>query len=125
MGAVYEAVDQRLSSIVAIKETLVTSEDARRAFEREASLLANLRHRSLPSVTDHFAEGEGQFLVMQFIPGEDLAQLLELRQSAFLPADVVRWAEEILGALEYLHSHNPPILHRDIKPANLKLTREG
>jgi serine/threonine protein kinase len=125
MGAVYEAVDQRLSSIVAIKETLVTSEDARRAFEREASLLANLRQRSLPSVTDHFAEGEGQFLVMQFIPGEDLAQLLELRQSAFPPADVVHWAEELLGALEYLHSHNPPILHRDIKPANLKLTHEG
>lgn len=125
MGAVYEAVDQRLSSIVAIKETLVTSEEARRAFEREASLLANLRHRSLPSVTDHFAEGEGQFLVMQFIPGEDLAQLLELRQRAFPPADVVRWAEVILGALEYLHSHNPPILHRDIKPANLKLTHEG
>jgi serine/threonine protein kinase len=125
MGAVYEAVDQRLSSIVAIKETLVTSEDARRAFEREASLLANLRHRSLPSVTDHFAEGEGQFLVMQFIPGEDLAQLLDLRQRAFPAADVARWAEEILGALEYLHSHNPPILHRDIKPANLKLTHEG
>ena len=125
MGAVYEAVDQRLSSIVAIKETLVTSADARRAFEREASLLANLRHRSLPSVTDHFAEGEGQFLVMQFIPGEDLAQLLELRQSAFPPADVARWAEEILGALEYLHSHNPPVLHRDIKPANLKLTHGG
>ena len=125
MGAVYEAVDQRLSSIVAIKETLMTSADARRAFEREASLLANLRHRSLPSVTDHFVEGEGQFLVMQFIPGEDLAQLLELRQRAFPPADVVRWAEEILGALDYLHSHNPPILHRDIKPANLKLTHEG
>ena len=125
MGAVYEAVDQRLSSIVAIKETLVTSDEARLAFEREASLLANLRHRSLPSVTDHFAEGDGQFLVMQFIPGEDLAQLLELRQRAFPAQDVLRWAEEILKALEYLHSHNPPILHRDIKPANLKLTREG
>ncbi len=125
MGAVYEAVDQRLSNIVAIKETLITSEEARYAFEREASLLANLRHRSLPSVTDHFAEGEGQFLVMQFIPGEDLAELLTLRQGAFPPGDVMRWAEEILGALEYLHSHNPPILHRDIKPANLKLTHEG
>jgi serine/threonine protein kinase len=125
MGAVYEAVDQRLSSIVAIKETLVISEDARRAFEREASLLANLRHRSLPNVTDHFAEDQGQFLVMQFIPGEDLAQLLELRQRAFAASDVVRWADEILNALDYLHSHNPPILHRDIKPANIKLTREG
>ncbi|MEK6337151.1 MAG: protein kinase [Acidobacteriota bacterium] len=125
MGAVYEAVDQRLSSIVAIKEMLLATDDARRAFEREASLLANLRHRSLPSVTDHFAEGEGQFLVMQFIPGEDLAQLLELRKRAFPPAQVAKWAEDILAALEYLHSHNPPILHRDIKPANLKLTREG
>lgn len=125
MGAVYEAVDQRLSSIVAIKETLIATEEARRAFEREASLLANLRHRSLPSVTDHFAEGEGQFLVMQFIQGEDLAQLLELRQRGFAPPQVVSWAEDILGALEYLHSHNPPILHRDIKPANLKLTRQG
>jgi serine/threonine protein kinase len=125
MGAVYEAVDQRLSSIVAIKETLIATEDGRQAFEREASLLANLRHRSLPNVTDHFAEGGGQFLVMQFIPGEDLAQLLELRQRAFPAAQVVAWAEDILGALEYLHSHNPPVLHRDIKPANLKLTREG
>lgn len=125
MGTVYEAVDQRLSSIVAIKETLIATEDGRRAFEREASLLANLRHRSLPSVTDHFVEGEGQFLVMQFIPGEDLAQLLELRQRAFPASQVVSWAEDILAALEYLHSHNPPILHRDIKPANLKLTREG
>src|SRR5713226_7112880 len=80
MGAVYEAVDQRLSNIVAIKETLLTTDDARHAFEREASLLANLHHRSLPNVTDHFSEGEGQFLVMQFIPGDDLGQLLELRQ---------------------------------------------
>src|SRR5258708_12120786 len=83
MGAVYEAVDQRLSSIVAIKETLVTSEDARRAFEREASLLANLRHRSLPSVTDHFPDAETQSLVMQFIPGEDLTQLLALLSTTF------------------------------------------
>src|SRR4029078_5318993 len=79
----------------------------------------------LPNVTDHFAEDQGQFLVMQFIPGEDLAQLLELRQRAFPAQEVVRWADEILNALDYLHSHNPPILHRDIKPANIKLTREG
>lgn len=125
MGAVYEAVDQRLSSVVAIKETLVTTPDARQAFEREASLLANLRHRALPGVTDHFAEEAGQFLVMQFIPGEDLAQLLDSRQRPFPVEQVLSWADEILKALEYLHGHNPPVLHRDIKPANLKLAREG
>jgi eukaryotic-like serine/threonine-protein kinase len=125
MGTVYEAVDQQRSSVVAIKETLVTTDEGRRAFEREASLLANLRHRSLPNVTDHFAEGDGHYLVMQFIPGEDLAHLLASRQNAFAVEDVLPWADEILNALEYLHSQNPPVLHRDIKPANLKLTREG
>lgn len=125
MGAVYEAVDQRLNSVVAIKETLITTPDARQAFEREASLLANLRHRALANVTDHFAEEAGQFLVMQFIPGEDLAQMLDSRQRPFTVEQVLSWADEILKALEYLHGHNPPVLHRDIKPANLKLSREG
>jgi serine/threonine protein kinase len=125
MGTVYEAVDQRLSSVVAIKETCVTTDEARQAFEREASLLANLRHPSLPNVIDHFSENESQYLVMEFIPGDDLAQLLELRGQPFPTTDVLRWADELLKALEYLHLHNPPILHRDIKPSNIKLTREG
>ena len=125
MGTVYEAVDQRLSSVVAIKETRVDTDEARRAFEHEASLLANLRHPSLPNVIDHFSENESQYLVMEFIPGDDLAQLLELRGQPFPTTDVLGWADELLKALEYLHGHNPPILHRDIKPSNLKLTREG
>lgn len=125
MGTVYEAVDQRLSSIVAIKQNFLTSAEARNSFAREASLLANLRHSSLPNVIDHFAEGDGQYLVMEFIPGDDLAQLLEIRGRRFPTADVLRWGDEILKALVYLHGHNPPILHRDIKPSNLKLTREG
>ncbi len=125
MGTVYEAVDQRLSSVVAIKETRVTTDEARSAFEREASLLANLRHPSLPNVIDHFSEDDGQYLVMEFIPGEDLGQLLELRGRPFPATDVLHWADDLLKALEYLHGHNPPILHRDIKPSNLKLTREG
>lgn len=125
MGAVYEAIDQRLSSVVALKETLVETEELRRAFEREAALLANLRHPSLPKVIDHFTEGDGQYLVMEFIPGNDLAQLLELRGRPFDAAEVLRWADELLGALKYLHTRTPPIIHRDIKPANLKMTAEG
>jgi serine/threonine protein kinase len=125
MGTVYEAVDQRLSSVVAIKETFITTTEGCQAFQREASLLANLRHPSLPNVIDHFAEGDGQYLVMEFISGEDLAQLLELRQRAFPTQDVLRWGDALLKALEYLHALSPPVLHRDIKPSNIKLTRAG
>src|SRR5829696_3444184 len=78
MGAVYEAEDARLSRNVALKETLVETDELRRAFEREARLLANLRHPALPKVLDHFEEGGGLFLVMEFIPGDDLGRLLDL-----------------------------------------------
>src|SRR5918911_3435377 len=91
MGAVYEAVDERLHRTVALKETLAETGELRRAFEREARLLANLRHPALPKVLDHFAEGDGLFLVMEFIPGEDLGRLLERAGRAFSPAEVMRW----------------------------------
>ncbi|MEW6211654.1 MAG: bifunctional serine/threonine-protein kinase/formylglycine-generating enzyme family protein [Acidobacteriota bacterium] len=125
MGAVYLARDERLGSSVALKETLCDDESLRRAFEHEARLLANLRHAALPKVIDHFIEGQGQFLVMEFIPGEDLMQMLARRGSAFSVDEVLEWADQLLGALEYLHSRQPPVIHRDIKPANIKLTDEG
>jgi serine/threonine protein kinase len=84
MGAVYEAIDQRVSCMVALKETLVgSSPEARQAFQREAALLANLRQAALPKVMDYFGEGEGEFLVMEFIQGHDLAELLALRDGPF------------------------------------------
>lgn len=126
MGTVYEAIDQRVNCIVALKETLATRDgEARKAFEREAALLANLRHQALPKVMDYFSEEEGDFLVMEFIPGYDLAELLDLRGGPFPQAQVLRWANDLLRVLEYLHGQEPPILHRDIKPSNLKLTKQG
>ena len=125
MGAVYEAVDERLSRTVALKEMLVEQDDLKRAFEREARLLANLRHPVLPKVIDHFSENDGQFLVMEFIPGSDLGELLSRRTQPFSPSEVLRWADDLLDALDYLHTHEPPVIHRDIKPANLKLTAQG
>ncbi|MDX6558350.1 MAG: serine/threonine protein kinase, bacterial [Blastocatellia bacterium] len=125
MGAVYQAMDENLSCVVAVKETFATSEAQRRAFRREAELLANLTHSNLPRVMDHFTHGDGQFLVMQFVPGHDLAELLELREQPFAVAKVVEWADQLLDALEELHSSIPPIIHRDIKPANLKVTPKG
>src|ERR687885_2994845 len=125
MGAVYIATDQRFGSTVALKETLFDDPTLRRAFEREARLLNRLRHPALPRVSDHFTEGDGQFLVMEFIAGEDLSAMLTRQGSPFPVADVLRWADDLLDALDYLHTQEPPVIHRDIKPQNLKLTPRG
>ena len=122
MGTVYEAIDLRFNSQVALKETHFTEEALRKQFEREAHLLYKLRHPAIARVIDHFTEGSGQYLVMDFIEGDDLWETLLKRGSAFPVNDVIRWADQLLDALDYLHSQNPQIIHRDIKPQNLKLT---
>src|ERR1043166_2421985 len=125
MGAVYEAVDERLDTVVALKETFFAEERLRKQFEREARLLARLHHPALPRVSDHFNEGEGQFLVMQYIAGEDLAAMLAEKNGPFPEEEVLRWADQLCDALDYLHTQDPQIIHRDIKPQNLKLTARG
>jgi serine/threonine protein kinase len=125
MGAVYVATDQRFGSTVAIKETFFTDENLRKAFEREARLLNSLRHPALVRVSDHFDDGNGQFLVMEYIPGEDLSELMASRGTAFSVGEVMTWADQLLDALDYLHTQEMPIVHRDIKPQNLKLTLRG
>src|SRR5579883_648302 len=123
MGAVYEATDAKLDCLVAVKQAFATSEDeTRRAFIREAKLLANLSHPTLPRVTDYFAQDEALFLVMQYIAGEDLHAMMLRQKAPCRVADVLRWAEQLLDALDYLHTQQPPVIHRDIKPANIKLT---
>ena len=125
MGAVYEAVDQRLDTTVALKETLFADERLRKQFEREARLLARLHHPALPRVSDHFSEGDGQFLVMQYIPGDDLSEMMTRKRGPFPADQVLTWADQLLDALDYLHTQDPQIVHRDIKPQNLKLTSRG
>jgi hypothetical protein len=125
MGAVYQAVDQRLGNIVALKQTLVSGPQFSRAFEREARLLAMLRHPALPKVIDHFSDEAGQFLVMEFIPGDDLATLLAARGGPFPLEEVLHWGDRLLDVLDYMHGQQPPIIHRDIKPQNIKITPRG
>ena len=125
MGAVYEAIDQRLDTTVALKETLFADERLRKQFEREARLLARLHHPALPRVSDHFSEGDGQFLVMQYIPGDDLSEKMNRKRGPFPSDQVLTWADQLLDALDYLHTQDPQIVHRDIKPQNLKLTSRG
>lgn len=123
MGKVYVASDQRFNSTVAIKETVFEDKNLRRAFEREARLLNSLKHQALPRVSDHFTEEDGQFLVMEYIAGEDLAEIMEREGNAFPLEKVLNWSSQLCDALDYLHAQD--IIHRDIKPQNLKLTPNG
>ena len=126
MGEVYLAVDQRLGSAVALKRTSFAEDQTlAAAFEREAKILARLRHPVLPKVSDHFAENGEQYLVMEHISGDDLSKRLETAGKPFPVSWVMFWADQLLDALSYLHSHEPPIIHRDIKPQNLKLTDDN
>ncbi|NTU80269.1 MAG: serine/threonine protein kinase, partial [Chloroflexales bacterium] len=125
MGAVYEAVDRRLRNTVALKQMIGSGEENAEAFEREAQLLAALRHPALPKVMDYFRDPDGRFLVMEFFGGADLAALQARHGGPFPVEDVINWAGQLLAALDYLHTRQPPVLHRDIKPQNIKLTPEG
>ncbi len=125
MGSVYRAVDENLNVDVAVKENLFTTDEYARQFRLEAVILANLRHPNLPRVSDHFVVGEqGQYLVMDFIEGEDLRQRME-RMGTITEDDAVMVGAAMCDALTYLHTRKPSILHRDIKPGNVKITPDG
>jgi len=134
MGAVYEAHDSVFDTTCALKEIMLDfskssnpkqQEMLLRAFEREAKILAKIKHEVVPHVRDYFTDDKCQFLVMELVEGKDLGDLLEERKSPFPLEDVVRWTEQLLDGLDYLHTQNPPIYHRDLKPQNLKITPRG
>jgi eukaryotic-like serine/threonine-protein kinase len=133
MGAIYKAEDLRLEGrLCAIKEVIPDSgaskeyqEQAQSAFHREASVLARLDHANLPKVSDFFFFNGRDYLVMDYVPGQDLREIIEhaRHKQMFIPEkQILTWTEQLLNALEYLHQQDPPVLHRDIKPSNIKLT---
>ncbi|MGD8751375.1 MAG: serine/threonine-protein kinase, partial [Anaerolineales bacterium] len=125
MGNIYRAVDENLGVEVAVKENLFTTDEYARQFKREAIILANLRHSKLPRVTDHFViEGQGQYLIMDYIEGEDLSERMR-RLGVISEPDAILIGVNICDALSYMHSRQPPVLHRDIKPANVRISPQG
>ena len=125
MGSVYRALDENLGVEVAVKENLFTTDEYSRQFRLEAVILASLRHQNMPRVTDHFVfENQGQYLVMDYIEGEDLRQRME-RLGVIPEEDAILIGAAICDALTHLHSRKPPVLHRDIKPGNVKITPDG
>lgn len=136
MGNVYRAEDLRLPGrLCAIKEvtpdthlTAELREQAHQQFLQEASILAQLDHPNLPKVSDFFDENGHDYLVMDFVPGEDLKQLLDESRAQGRKLEemvVLSWSRQIIDALSYLHARTPPVVHRDIKPSNIKLTPDN
>lgn len=125
MAAVYRAIDENLGVEVALKENLFTTDEFARQFRLEATILAGLRQPNLPRVSDHFViEPQGQYLVMDFIEGEDLRQRLD-RLGPLHEQEVIIIGVAICDAMAYMHSRKPMILHRDIKPGNVRITPNG
>jgi serine/threonine protein kinase len=129
MGAVYRAWDTRLNRPVALKEMIPQAgldasmlAQLRQQFEQEAQILATLTHPGLVRVTDYFSWSENEYLVMDFVEGESLADRIS-REGAQSEAQVLTWAEQLLDALAYCHKNG--VIHRDIKPQNIIITPEG
>ena len=133
MGNVYRAEDLRLPGrLCAIKEvqpdptaTPEMQAQSQEQFLKEASVLARLDHPGLPKVSDFFSENGRDYLVMDYVPGQDLRQILTANNGPLSEEQVLSWASQIMDALTYLHRRDPPVLHRDIKPANIKLTPDN
>ncbi|HKP14061.1 MAG TPA: serine/threonine-protein kinase, partial [Blastocatellia bacterium] len=128
MGSVYQAKDKRLADrLCAVKEMIeMFADQNQRAkavedFKREAEVLAQLDHPSIPTVFDYFIEGGRYYLVMRWIGGGDLAEQMRVRGGIVDEATVAKWAIQICDVLHYIHSQKPPIIYRDLKPANLML----
>lgn len=136
MGAVYRAEDLLLPGrVCAVKEIAAAPELGEEAvnqlqaqFRQEAEVLARLDHPNLPKVSDYFTRNEREYLVMDFVAGYDLREIIEQareRGEHLDEARVLAWADQLCDALSYLHNQDPPILHRDVKPSNIKLTPSG
>jgi serine/threonine-protein kinase len=133
---VYRAEDTLLAGrICAVKEISPDPEAGDAAliqlqdqFRQEASVLARLDHPNLPKVSDYFTQAGREYLVMDYVPGHNLREIVDaaLADGRFLDeSQVLNWAEQLCSALAYLHLQDPPVLHRDIKPSNIKLMPSG
>jgi eukaryotic-like serine/threonine-protein kinase len=135
MGSVYRARDLHFPNVVklvAVKEMINQAHDAQirativQNFEREANILATLSHPSIPQIFDYFSHEERSYLVLEYINGKDLEEVLTESENPISEEKVVSWGIELCDVLEYLHNHKPePIIFRDMKPSNVMVNKDG
>ena len=135
MGSVYRARDLHFPNavkLVAVKEMINQARDPLvrqtivQNFEREANILATLEHPSIPRIFDYFSHNERSYLVLEYINGKDLEELLSQSQNFFPEEQVIQWAIELCDVLSFLHNHKPePIIFRDMKPSNVMVNQNN
>src|SRR5262245_48604728 len=124
MGEVYRARDTRLGREVAVKvlaRHLSSSAEVRSRFEREARTVSSLNHPNICTLHDVGREGDTDFLVMELVDGETLAN--RLAKGPLPTAEVLRLGAQIADALD--RAHRAGVIHRDLKPGNVMLTKSG
>ena len=121
-GAVYRGVDNRLDQPVAVKVG-----QSHREFMKEAKLAAEVRHDHIVHVSDYGSDKGLAYLVMEFLQGDDLEKLFKKQERRLKPEQLVKFVNEVGGALAYAHDHH--LIHRDLKPRNIilkqSLTKSG
>src|SRR5262249_12398902 len=132
MGTVYMGRDLRLHNrpcvVKKLRDDFYREEDKQKAvtfFEREAGVLSQLQHPNIVHILDYFEENYDYFLVMEYVEGRDLYNILSERTEAFPEDQVLDWAGQICEVLEYLHEHDPPVIYRDLKPSNIMIEVKG
>ena len=133
MSVIYQATDSRLGNTpVAVKEMSssalldpVATQQAIQDFRQEAQMLARLKHPNLPNVTDYFTERGRHYLVMDFIEGETLDEVVNQTAGFLDEKQVIEWGIQLCNVLDYLHRQHPPIIFRDLKPLNVMLDATG
>ena len=135
-GAVYLAEDVKLRRRCVVKQMLTGGKSSKEIevyrinFGREASLLAELNdpgHPNIPEIYDYFSLDSGNYLVMKYIEGQNLKEVLAPKEGHKLPwEEAVRYAIDVCSALHYMHNRGgEPVMHRDVKPANIQLGDDG
>jgi eukaryotic-like serine/threonine-protein kinase len=128
MGHVYRGRDTRLDRVRAIKEMIPQMGDPEASlinYKREARVMLDLDHPSIPEVFDTFVEGRRAYIVIQFVEGENLEQRFDRTPDFLTQEQVGEWMLQLCQIVSYLHAQKPPIIFRDIKPSNIIVTPEN
>jgi serine/threonine protein kinase len=128
-GVTYQAFDNVLQTNVIIKETSFDLKSSPNPYKypiaKQMENLISIKHESFTQIHGFFSEVDHQYLVTESVEGQNLKKLLEVNGRPFPLFTVLTWTEQLLDALNYLHSKIPPIIHRDVTPTNLTLTGDN